>query len=111
MNPLARLDFFEQGDGVAPPADEDELMAARGHQCVVQESGGRHIKVRWNDAGQRFIMRNSWGTAWGMQGYFTIPYAYLTDRPTTIPKDAPLVVFDTRSIPDAKAAAALDDDS
>ena len=35
------------------------------------------------------------------------PYAYLTDRPTTIPKDAPLVVFDTRSIPDAKAAAAL----
>ena len=35
------------------------------------------------------------------------PYAYLTDRPTTIPADAPLVVFDTRSIPDAKAAAAL----
>jgi hypothetical protein len=35
------------------------------------------------------------------------PYAYLADRPTTIPKDAPLVVFDTRSIPDAKAAAAL----
>jgi TraG P-loop domain len=35
------------------------------------------------------------------------PYAYLADRPTTIPPDAPLVVFDTRSIPDAKAAAAL----
>jgi DNA helicase HerA-like ATPase len=35
------------------------------------------------------------------------PYGYLTDRPTTIPRDAPLVVFDTRSIPDAKAAAAL----
>jgi DNA helicase HerA-like ATPase len=35
------------------------------------------------------------------------PYAYLTDRPTTIPLDAPLIVFDTRSIPDAKAAAAL----
>ena len=35
------------------------------------------------------------------------PYAYLTDRPTTIPADAPLVVFDTRMIPDAKAAAAL----
>src|ERR1035438_2722080 len=35
------------------------------------------------------------------------PYAYLADRPTTIPADAPLVVFDTRSIPDAKAAAAL----
>jgi hypothetical protein len=35
------------------------------------------------------------------------PYAYLTDRPTTIPPRSPLVVFDTRSIPDAKAAAAL----
>jgi DNA helicase HerA-like ATPase len=35
------------------------------------------------------------------------PYAYLADRQTTIPKGAPLVVFDTRSIPDAKAAAAL----
>ncbi|HLB21351.1 MAG TPA: hypothetical protein VK605_04540 [Solirubrobacteraceae bacterium] len=35
------------------------------------------------------------------------PYAYLADRPTTIPAGSPLVVFDTRSIPDAKAAAAL----
>jgi hypothetical protein len=35
------------------------------------------------------------------------PYAYLADRPTTIPQGAPLVVFDTRAIPDAKAAAAL----
>jgi hypothetical protein len=35
------------------------------------------------------------------------PYAYLADRETTIPAGAPLVVFDTRSIPDAKAAAAL----
>jgi hypothetical protein len=35
------------------------------------------------------------------------PYAYLTDRPTTIPADSPLVVFDTRSIPESKAAAAM----
>ncbi|MHB8491523.1 MAG: TraG/VirB4 family ATPase [Solirubrobacteraceae bacterium] len=35
------------------------------------------------------------------------PYAYLADRQTTIPQGAPLVVFDTRSIPEAKAAAAL----
>jgi hypothetical protein len=35
------------------------------------------------------------------------PYAYLADRPTTIPAGSPLVVFDTRSIPDAKAAATL----
>ncbi|MGO9490133.1 MAG: VirB4 family type IV secretion system protein [Solirubrobacteraceae bacterium] len=35
------------------------------------------------------------------------PYAYLADRPSTIPARAPLVVFDTRSIPEAKAPAAL----
>jgi type IV secretory system conjugative DNA transfer VirD4/TraG family protein len=35
------------------------------------------------------------------------PYGYLTDRPTTIGPDSPLVVFDTRMIPDAKAAPAL----
>jgi hypothetical protein len=35
------------------------------------------------------------------------PYAYLTDRATTILPDAPLIVFDTQSVPDAKAAAVL----
>jgi len=35
------------------------------------------------------------------------PYAYLADRPTTIPVRSPLVVFDTRTIPEAKAPAAL----
>jgi C1A family cysteine protease len=33
----------------------------------------------YDDSTQRFLVRNSWGTGWGMQGYFTIPYAYLTD--------------------------------
>jgi hypothetical protein len=32
------------------------------------------------DANQWFIVRNSWGTGWGMNGYFTMPYAYLTTR-------------------------------
>lgn len=33
----------------------------------------------YDDSQQRFIVRNSWGPNWGMKGYFTIPYAYLTD--------------------------------
>src|SRR5271169_4994269 len=35
------------------------------------------------------------------------PYAYLADRPTTVPVDAPLVVFDTRRIPAHFAGAAM----
>jgi len=35
--------------------------------------------VGYNDKTQRFIVRNSWGSGWGQAGYFTIPYAYLTN--------------------------------
>jgi C1A family cysteine protease len=34
----------------------------------------------YNDAAKRFLIRNSWGTDWGMQGYFTMPYDYLGNR-------------------------------
>lgn len=34
------------------------------------------MAVGYNDKQKRFTMRNSLGTDWGMNGYFTIPYAY-----------------------------------
>lgn len=37
------------------------------------------LAVGFDDAQQRFIVRNSWGPGWGMRGYFTMPYAYLLD--------------------------------
>jgi C1A family cysteine protease len=37
------------------------------------------VAVGYDDGIQRFIVRNSWGTKWGMRGYCTMPYAYLTD--------------------------------
>src|SRR5437016_8031177 len=53
---------------VPMPASGEHVLG--GHAvCAV----GYDIKRRW------FICRNSWGTSWGIRGYFTIPFAYLTD--------------------------------
>lgn len=42
--------------------------------------GGHAIMVvGYDDANQRFIVRNSWGASWGQAGYFTIPYDYFTN--------------------------------
>ena len=47
-----------------------------------QESvlGGHAVlAVGYDDASSRFLVRNSWGPNWGMGGYFTLPYEYVTD--------------------------------
>jgi C1A family cysteine protease len=64
---------FESPDvartGVAPMPAPKEVMVG-GHAVVA---------VGYNDNDKRFIARNSWGSGWGQQGYFTIPYDYLTN--------------------------------
>jgi len=55
--------------GVVPmPGPTEQVL---GGHCVVA--------VGYDDSQQRFLVRNSWGTGWGIQGYCTMPYAYLTD--------------------------------
>jgi C1A family cysteine protease len=47
-----------------------------------EEFKGGHavLAVGYEDSEERFIVRNSWGPGWGMQGYFSLPYGYLTER-------------------------------
>jgi C1A family cysteine protease len=55
--------------GVVPmPGPKEQVLG--GHAVLA---------VGYDDASQRFIVRNSWGPGWGMAGYFTMPYAYVTD--------------------------------
>ena len=63
-----------QGQAVA---DSGRLnMPRKGEKSV-----GLHAVVAcgYDDSQRRFIVRNSFGSGWGMKGYFTIPYAYLMD--------------------------------
>ena len=44
-----------------------------------QNLGGHcMVIVGHDDKTQRFLVRNSWGKNWGMAGYGTMPYAYIT---------------------------------
>jgi C1A family cysteine protease len=44
------------------------------------EGGHAVVAVGYDDAQKRFLVRNSWGSDWGMKGYYTMPYDYLSDR-------------------------------
>jgi C1A family cysteine protease len=50
-----------------------------------QRLGGHAVMaVGYNDEKQYFIVRNSWGINWGDNGYFYMPYTYITDRNRSI---------------------------
>jgi len=64
---------------------ESAQVAKTGHASLPksgEQSIGGHavVGVGYDDAKQWFIVRNSWGNSWGMKGYFTLPYSYLTDN-------------------------------
>ena len=44
-----------------------------------QVGGHAVLVVGYDEAAQRFLVRNSWGKDWGTSSYFTMPYAYLLD--------------------------------
>ncbi len=44
------------------------------------QGGHAVVAVGYDDATHRFLVRNSWGAAWGLKGYCTMPYTYLLDE-------------------------------
>ncbi|GHM99771.1 peptidase C1 [Cytophagales bacterium WSM2-2] len=46
----------------------------------VQTGGHAVMAVGYNSTSKRFIVRNSWGSAWGLKGYFTMPFEYLLNE-------------------------------
>jgi C1A family cysteine protease len=58
---------YVQSTGVAPMPDLTLEMAVGGHAIVV---AGHDLDK------QVLLVRNSWGTGWGMDGYFTVPLLY-----------------------------------
>jgi C1A family cysteine protease len=64
---------------------ESRSVAKTGHASLPKSGeavigGHAVVGVGYDDAKQQFIVRNSWGGKWGMSGYFTLPYVYLTDE-------------------------------
>jgi C1A family cysteine protease len=64
---------------------ESQQVAKSGHASMPapgEKAVGGHavVAVGYDDSQNWFIVRNSWGTGWGMKGYFTLPYAYLLNE-------------------------------
>ena len=55
--------------GIAKVPSKNESMLG-GHAVAA---------VGWDDSRQSFIVRNSWGIEWGLEGFFYLPYDYFLD--------------------------------
>jgi C1A family cysteine protease len=75
---------YESFEGPQVAQTGDVPMPAPGEQVM---GGHAVVAVGYDEASSRFVVRNSWGTGWGKQGYFTMPYAYLTQAHPALASD------------------------
>ena len=68
---IAIFESFESAEvartGIVPIPDQDRERFLGGHATVI---------VGYRDQDAVFIVRNSWGSTWGMDGYFTLSYGF-----------------------------------
>jgi C1A family cysteine protease len=69
---------LQNGPLVASMTVYDDFMFYTGgvyKHATGNRAGGHAVSiVGWNDEHQSWVVRNSWGTRWGMQGYFEIAW-------------------------------------
>jgi len=70
--------------GIVPMPNHSERMLGGQTVCC----------VGYDDAEKRFIARNSIGSDWGMEGYFTIPYEYVLNP--DLAADFWMIKFDSK---------------
>lgn len=68
---------YEQFEGAEVAKTGQLEMPAAKERAL---GGHAVLAVGYDDATQRFTIRNSWGPGWGDRGHFTMPYGYITHR-------------------------------
>jgi C1A family cysteine protease len=64
--------FWEANDsGIVPMPNLATEEVIGGHAVLC---------VGFDNATKRFLCQNSWGTDWGQDGYFTMPYEYMSNK-------------------------------
>jgi C1A family cysteine protease len=74
--------FAEANDGFISLPTEEEIAELLAEDDTNKDKNSRHAMVitGFSDDLQMFVVRNSWGTEWGENGYCYVPYLYVSNE-------------------------------